>query len=55
MGKGVRVPPLPIWIWRIVAMPSGGGVIYMKEGIQIYYNDQLGGRSPTTGSDAMSR
>ena len=37
---------------QVLPLPSGRGVICMKEGIQIYYNDQLGGRSPK-GSDAI--
>ena len=45
-------PPSPYGYGELLPRPSGGGVIYMKEGIQIYYNDQLGGRSPK-GSDAI--
>ena len=37
---------------ELLPRPSDGGVIYTKEGIEIYYNDQLGGRSPE-GSDEI--
>ena len=37
---------------ELLPRPSASGVISMKEGIQIYYNDQLGGRSPE-GSDSL--
>ena len=47
-----HLPPSPYGYGELLPRPSGGGVIYMKEGIQIYYNDQLGGRSPK-GSDAI--
>ena len=42
----------PYGFGELLPRPSGGGIIYMKEGIQLYYNDQLGGRSPK-GSDAI--
>ena len=45
-------PPSPYGFGELLPRPSGGGIIYMKEGIQLYYNDQLGGRSPK-GSDAI--
>ena len=37
---------------ELLPRPSGGGIIYMKEGIQLYYNDKLGGRNPK-GSEAI--
>ena len=45
-------PPFPYGFGELLPRPSGGGIIYMKEGIQLYYNDQLGGRSPK-GNDAI--
>ena len=47
-------PPPPYGFGELLPRPSGGGIIYMKEGIQLYYNDQLEGRSPK-GSDAIGR
>ena len=44
----------PAFRIELLPRPSEGGVIYMKEGIQIHYNDQLGGQSPK-GRYAMSR
>ena len=41
----------PYGFGELLPRPSGGGMIYMKEGIRLYYN-QLGGRSPK-GSDAI--
>ena len=45
--------PSPCGYGELLPCPSGGGVIYIKEGIQICYNDQLGGWSPK-GSDAWA-
>jgi hypothetical protein len=45
-------PPSPYGFRELLPRPSGGGIIDMKEGIKLYYNDQLGGRSPK-GSDAI--
>ena len=42
----------PYGFGELLPRPSGGGIIYLKEGIQLYYNDQSGGRSPK-GSDAI--
>ena len=51
INVGTSIPPPPHM--DMLPRPSGGGVIYMKEDIQINYDDQLGGRSPK-GSDATT-